>query len=146
MLKGENMEQNNEKKLYFKSIKYDLETINYIKFDRIDAGSKVIYMDEYNILEVDNDYFSVVYSRTVGFSPKSIFDLKISYKIKFYFDDKTVKEYCNRLEELKKITEIKATKAIEMCGVISRASLLIADITMQNAGNTIVTPPYYKKG
>jgi len=138
-----------EKKLFFKSISIDLKKVDYEKlnnkYNETSEQIKVITEDSYEISDVSINGFKLFYQRHVELEPKMLFDVKVSYEIFYEFADETIKEYKGKDEELKELVNIKAEKAINMTGVVSRASTLISCITMQNNGNSIVTQPNYSK-
>lgn len=138
-----------EKKLFFKSISIDLKKVDYEKlnnkYSETSEQIKVITEDSYEISDVSINGFKLFYQRHVELEPKMLFDVKVSYEIFYEFADETIKEYKGKDEELKELVNIKAEKAINMTGVVSRASTLISCITMQNNGNSIVTQPNYSK-
>ena len=137
-----------EKQLFFKSIYVDLKNVRY---DRKNNPSKdvttinVIVRDNDEILDVTPKGFKLLFERSVTFNPEMIFDLKVSYEVSFDFDTRTINEYKNDFEGLKELINVKREKALNMTGVISKASTLISNITVQNNGNAIVTPPTYSK-
>ena len=138
-----------EKKLFFKSISIDLKKVDYEKlnnkYSETSEQIKVITEDSYEISDVSINGFKLFYQRHVELEPKMLFDVKVSYEIFYEFADETIKEYKGKDEKLKELVNIKAEKAINMTGVVSRASTLISCITMQNNGNSIVTQPNYSK-
>ena len=138
-----------EKKMFFKSISIDLKKVDYEKlnnkYSETSEQIKVITEDSYEISDVSINGFKLFYQRHVELEPKMLFDVKVSYEIFYEFADETKKEYKEKDEELKELVNIKAEKAINMTGVVSRASTLISCITMQNNGNSIVTQPNYSK-
>ena len=143
------MENASEKTLFFKSVFIDLKKVDYEKLnnqpDEVHEQIKVITQDSYEIIGVFEDGFKLIYNRLVELDPKILFQVKVSYEINYKFAEKTVKEYKGRIDDLVEMVNIKAEKAINMTGVVSRASTLISCITMQNNGNAIVTQPNYSK-
>lgn len=142
------MENANEKRLFFKSIYVDLKSVNYEKLDDQNDNNeqiKIVTNDFHNVFDISAKGFKILYTRNVELDPKILFEIKVSYEISYEFDDKTIKEYKDNIEELKELINIKAEKAINMTGVVSRASALISCITLQNNGNALVTQPNYSK-
>lgn len=138
-----------EKNLFFKSINIDLKKVNYDKINsplpKIDEQIKVVTKDSYQITELSLSGFTLNYQRSVELDPKVLFDIKVIYEIRYEFTDDLVKEYKDKFDELSELVKFKAEKAINMTGVVSRASTLISCITMQNNGNAIITQPNFSK-
>ena len=143
------MENLNEKRLFFKAIYVDLKKVNYEKINGqlpgINEQIKVITKDSYEVNDITPTDFLLTYQRAVELDPKILFDIKVAYDIRYEFSDDTIKEYKDKFEELSELVNEKAEKAINMTGVVSRASTLISCITMQNNGNAIITQPNYSK-
>lgn len=142
------MDNLSEKSLYFKSIYIELKKVNYDKINnqpKIDEQIKVVTKDSYQITELSLSGFTLNYQRSVELDPKVLFDIKVTYEIHYEFTDDLVKEYTDKFDELSELVNFKAEKAINMTGVVSRASTLISCITMQNNGNAIITQPNFCK-
>jgi hypothetical protein len=142
------MDNLSEKSLYFKSIYIELKKVNYDKINnqpKIDEQIKVVTKDSYQITELSLSGFTLNYQRSVELDPKVLFDIKVTYEIHYEFTDDLVKEYTDKFDELSELVNFKAEKAINMTGVVSRASTLISCITMQNNGNAIITQPNFSK-
>lgn len=143
------MENVNEKTLFFKSINVDLKKVNYDKIDGILPGInepiKVITKDSYEITDLTSSGFTLLYQRLVELEPKLLFNITVTYEIRYEFSKETENEYKDKIGELSELVNAKAEKAINMTGVVSRASTLISSITMQNNGNAIVTQPNFSK-
>lgn len=143
------MENVNEKTLFFKSINVDLKKVNYNKIDGILPGIneqiKVITKDSYEITDLTSSGFTLLYQRLVELEPKLLFNITVAYEIRYEFSKETENEYKDKIGELSELVNAKAEKAINMTGVVSRASTLISSITMQNNGNAIVTQPNFSK-
>lgn len=142
------MDNLSEKNLFFKSIYIDLKKVNYDKINsqpKIDEQIKVVTRDSYQITELSLSGFTLNYQRSVELDPKVLFDIKVIYEIHYEFTDDLVKEYKDKFDELSELVNFKAEKAINMTGVVSRASTLISCITMQNNGNAIITQPNFSK-
>lgn len=133
-----------EKKLYFKGFSYSLSNIKYDSINNTSSEKvDVLFDDQVKILSVTEKDFSMAYVRHIHFEPKSLFDLSVEYIISFNFSNETINEYKNNFNDLQQLVEIKAIKALEMTGVISKASNLISNISMQNNNNPIITPPLF---
>ena len=143
------MENISEKKLFFKSIYIDLRKVNYDKIDSQLPGNegqiKVVTKDSYEINDFSLNGFTLLYKRSVELDPKLLFSMAVMYDIRYEFSEETIKEFKDKIEELFELVNVKAEKALNMTGVISRASTLISSITMQNNGNAIITQPNFSK-
>ena len=143
------MENANDKKLFFKTVYIDLKKVNYDKLNsqlpEINEQIKVVTKDSYEVSNLSLTGFNLIYQRSVELDPRVLFDIKVTYEIRYEFSDDTIKEYKDKLDELAELVNVKAEKAINMTGVVSRASTLISCITMQNNGNAIITQPNYSK-
>lgn len=137
----------NEKKIFFESIQMDLLSVDYKKINTNIAAEnlKIVIRDSYVLLNITSQGFELNYKRNVVFEPKSLFEIIVVYGIKFNFAQNTISEFENNMSELEELVKIKAEKAINLTGAISKASSLISSITMQNNGTPLVTIPSFVK-
>lgn len=140
---------NSEKKLHFKNVYVEINKIQYEKLDNFpqeySSDIKIITMDNYEVISYSIDGFLLKYCRNVEFDPKYYFTIRVEYLIEYLFDTRTKSEYSSKVDELERVINEKAIKAIEMVGAPSRASTLISSITIQNGCNSVVTQPTFKK-
>lgn len=138
-----------DKILYFESAKIELTSVDFkiIKNDENSSGSpkKIITKDSINLQELNYDFFTLRYERKVQLDPISLFDISVKYEVTFKFSKDTINEYKDNLEELNVVVNEKLEKALLLTNVISRASNIISNITMQLNGNAIITPPSIQK-
>ena len=136
---------NEEKLLYFKSGKIEIDNITFTRMEYDDEKIKkpleINVTDSYEIEEYDLKFLSFRFSRKVGFTPNVLFNVLVEFIVELEFADRTKKEYGANLELLGEMIKEKMEKIIELSNVVPRASSLISAITQNNNGNPVVTPP-----
>lgn len=134
-----------EKKLYFKAILCELNSVDYekgISIDKnFDGPIKTITRDSYKVVNYSARGFDIVFERKVELDPKVLFSMSVKYDVSFLFSDDTIKEYENKLDDLKALIDVKLEKAINVSGVVAKASALVSSVTIQNYGNPVITQP-----
>ena len=138
------MNSENEKLLYFKNARIELEKV---RFDKIESNEKnkeqlkIDIIDSYKVEYFDNRKLVFLFSRKVSLVPSSLFVIEVEYDVALEFADNTKKEFTEKNDELGKLINNKIEKIINLSCVPAKASTLISDLTMNNNGNPIVTPP-----
>lgn len=136
---------NEEKLLYFKSGKIEINNITFVRMGDNDEAIKkpleINVTDSYKIENYNSKILSFCFSRKVGFTPNVLFSVLVEFIVELEFADKTKKEYGMNLELLGNTIKEKMEKIVELSNVIPRASSLISAITQNNNGNPVVTPP-----
>lgn len=134
-----------EKTLYFTSIDVKLKNINFDKKDDIpdeyQNGIDIVIKDTYGIDKVEKNYFTLDFDRYVGLNPEYLFAINVKFECKYILNNKSIKEFENKKEELEETIRMKMEKLLKMTSVVGRASSLISTITNQIGLNPIITPP-----
>lgn len=131
----------NFKEYFTDEYQYSLKSIVYETiesketFDTIELNCS----DDINSISVENG-LELTFSRKVFFVPKCMYELTVTYSVKLFYVDNT--KEINR-EELLDI--LKNEENVYLSNIISRASLLISDITSSYGQNPVVTPPVFIK-
>lgn len=131
----------NFKEYFTDEYQYSLKSIVYETieskemFDTIELNCS----DEINSISVENG-IELAFSRKVFFIPKCMYELTVTYSVKLFYVDNT-KEINH--EELLDI--LKNEENVYLSNIISRASLLISNITSSYGQNPVVTPPVFIK-
>lgn len=118
---------------------YYLNEIEYKKIDIFEDESTLTCEDQIDV-ELDKQIgIRVIVTREIYFEPESIFKIKVSFGTDLRFNPENVMEY--KWDELNLAEEFKENGDFVTRNLMSRISLLIAQITSSFGQQPIVTPP-----
>jgi hypothetical protein len=137
---------NNEPKLYFEDVKYNLEKITYkaVKPNHSDADISMKPVDEYCIKSIDFDEILITVTRTINFEPKSLFSLVVESVLFLPLNQKE-KKFTGSKEELISYTNDHIDTIINNSSLMETISLLISQISSSYGRIPIITPPFFLK-
>jgi len=130
---------------FFESTKSKEIYLDNIQFKRINkkgAGEKVslVCKDDLKLREITEDRACFTLTRHIGFKPVSFFELSISFGFSLLFkqENKSIIKW----EDIDLVNELLRDNGVFIGPVISRISLLIAQITSSTIGQMpLITPP-----
>lgn len=131
----------NFKECFTDEYQYSLKSINYktIESQEIFDTIELNCSDEINSINIENG-LELTFSRKVFFIPKCMYELTVTYSVKLFFVDNTKEINCEEL-----LDNLKNEENVYLSNIISRASLLISDITSSYGQNPVITPPVFIK-
>jgi len=124
--------------------KINLLNVNYeyIDFDEeIAEDFEFIVLDDYEIDSFNEDMVSIILSRKVYYKPEIIFNISVTLQIIYNINkDSEQKLNKNNLEK-----ELESKKKLLLEPLVSKASLLIANITNADDDLNVITPPFLQQ-
>lgn len=124
--------------------KINLLNVNYeyIDFDEeIAEDFEFIVSDDYEIDSFNEDMVSIILSRKVYYKPEIIFNISVTLQIIYNINkDSEQKLNKNNLEK-----ELESKKKLLLEPLVSKASLLIANITNADDDLNVITPPFLQQ-
>lgn len=84
-------------------------------------------------------------TRHVGFEPACNFEIMVTYSVEHFLSEKNMLDKVTDSEIEKDVQEDVPFYIQERQGLISRVSLIIAQLTSSFNGAPMVLPPYYQK-
>jgi len=114
----------------------------YIDFDEeIAEDFEFIVSDDYEIDSFNEDMVSIILSRKVYYKPEIIFNISVTLQIIYNINkDSEQKLNKNNLEK-----ELESKKKLLLEPLVSKASLLIANITNADDDLNVITPPFLQQ-
>jgi len=114
----------------------------YIDFDEeIAEDFEFIVLDDYEIDSFNEDMVSIILSRKVYYKPEIIFNISVTLQIIYNINkDSEQKLNKNNLEK-----ELESKKKLLLEPLVSKASLLIANITNADDDLNVITPPFLQQ-
>lgn len=131
----------NFKECFTDEYQYSLKSIDYktIESQEIFDTIELNCSDEINSINIENG-LELTFSRKVFFIPKCMYELTVTYSVKLFYVDNTKEINCEEL-----LDNLKNEENVYLSNIISRASLLISDITSSYGQNPVITPPVFIK-
>ncbi|MBS3812101.1 MAG: hypothetical protein KGY44_09730 [Halanaerobiales bacterium] len=124
--------------------KINLLNVNYeyIDFDEeIAEDFEFIVSDDYEIDSFNEDMVSIILSRKVYYKPEIIFNISVTLQIIYNINKDSEQELNkNNLEK-----ELESKKKLLLEPLVSKASLLIANITNADDDLNVITPPFLQQ-
>jgi len=124
--------------------KINLLNVNYeyIDFDEeIAEDFEFIVLDDYEIDSFNEDMVSIILSRKVYYKPEIIFNISVTLQIIYNINKDSEQELNkNNLEK-----ELESKKKLLLEPLVSKASLLIANITNADDDLNVITPPFLQQ-
>lgn len=119
-----------------------LIAINYEKKADVNDSSnlKLVCSDDLDVSYSDTG-IQLIFTRKLEFIPSALYMLTISYGAELTFNDKTKDEIKWNTIDLAK--EIRESNSIFLSNIITRASLLIAQISSSYGQMPLITPPNF---
>jgi len=114
----------------------------YIDFDEeIAEDFEFIVSDDYEIDSFNEDMVSIILSRKVYYKPEIIFNISVTLQIIYNINKDSEQELNkNNLEK-----ELESKKKLLLEPLVSKASLLIANITNADDDLNVITPPFLQQ-
>jgi|SRR6056297_2712131 len=127
-----------------KGFEINLLYIDY-KLIGIDENSTQDYIfiiqDDYDLDNFNEDSVSIILTRKVYYKPETLFNISVTLRIAYNIN----KESKQKLNKENLVEELKSKKKTLLSPLLSRASLLIANITNANDNLNVITPPFLQK-
>lgn len=117
---------------------YFLNSVNYKILDNASQDGEIKCIDNINT-NVTDDGVRVIFTRTLKFTPESIFELSVSFGTILKFNEKNKDEI--KWNDISLAKEFKDNGAFVLQNLLNRTSLLIAEITASFGQIPIIIPP-----
>lgn len=89
---------------------------------------------------IDNKFVELRFTRELVFEPVKLFELSVTFCARLFFIDEIKSEI--DLEKIDMTEELKKAEPEILGGLVSRASLIISQLTTSSFGNApVITPP-----
>lgn len=142
--------EKNKTRIKFKNVTIALTNVIYerqpLSFDNKQGGSfKVLVDDEVKIKAISENGINLSYIRKVDLMPEDYMSIKVEFDCVFHFDDESKKYYDSDLQKITEFANLRKDEIIQNHNIVSRASLLVAQLTSNESLNPLITSPSLEK-
>ena len=125
----------------FGRYRYKLQNISYVSKEEEDDSEPFSFYDEYKLLESNSEKITIDYTRYAKTNTGILFDLSITFRIEHFYNND--QDY--DLDDYDIPEEIDSNIDFFSADLISKVSLLIAEITSNFGQFPIITNPSFTK-
>lgn len=119
-----------------------LERVVFEKKSFVQSSLKVVINDNIQNINVADQNISFEYHRLATLEPSSLFVVEVIFSYSSKIDDESFK---NMKESNKKLSNNDFIGIINNTNLPQTASMIIANLTIVNGGNPLITPPMFVK-
>lgn len=114
---------------------------NSIEIHDSPETAKLICKDDLEILNRDEEKINLIFTRKLKFDPNCLYEIIVSFAFSLVFNQNNKSELDWGKIDL--IEELKKDNNVVLGNIISRASLLISEITSCSGYIPVITPPSF---
>lgn len=129
----------NLEKYFLPEHTFYLNEVNYKIIEGDISGNELNCTDNLNVTVNENDEVRILFTRALKFNPESVFELSVSFGALLKFNDTNKHEI--DWHNINLAEEFKENGMFVLQNLISRSSLLIAEITSSFGQSPIILPP-----
>lgn len=128
--------------IVFKSIKTQLNKVDFKKLDDNSVNYNVVVKNRIVIKKIDESGFELQASRKLSFKPKGAFEVLVQFDLDCKFDDKSKKHYNGDIEEIEKFINKRKVSIFNSTEAGNFMSMIIGQLTLVDSKRSILIAPF----